>query len=84
MKWFGKSWGAPINEHCGFVPTPVGEICILCDKPILEGDSGFILPHFDYPERFLERANHRRCFLETVFGREGAEVLMAREWVPEL
>jgi hypothetical protein len=45
MKWFGKSWGAPICDDSQNVRTPEGEICPECGEPIKTGQQGFILPY---------------------------------------
>lgn len=38
--WFGKSWGAPACDPETHVPTPVGEKCLRCQEPILDGHQG--------------------------------------------
>lgn len=45
MRWFGESWGAPVNETTDHVDTPVGESCAQgCGRPIAEGDQGVLIP----------------------------------------
>lgn len=72
MRWFGTSWGAPVNEYCEHAETPVGENCFDCGRAILETDAGFLIPHFEYsgslrsPHTFTEHPHHRKCFLRTI------------------
>ena len=63
MKWFGDTWHAPINDTVLHTETPVGELCLRCEVPIAEGDSGLILPHVG---KFAATENpfHRQCFFE--------------------
>ena len=44
MRWFGESWGAPINRCCAQVPVPVGCFCEKCAIRIKSTDQGFELP----------------------------------------
>ena len=67
MKHFGDWGNAPVTFYSERVPTPVGELCLFCDKPIEEGDAGMIAPFFDEGEEWKERAHHRKCFLESIF-----------------
>jgi len=61
MLWFGESWGAPVCEPQRHAPTPVGGLCIECDTPIREGDTGFV------SSNGVQRLfYHRVCFLRTV------------------
>lgn len=63
MRWFGESWGAPINE-AEHADTP-GVPCERCGRPITDEDRGVILSSRreyraeDYPL-------HLECFLEMV------------------
>jgi hypothetical protein len=43
-------------------PTPVGRICVECDKPVEDGDTGFVLRSSAIEHVFY----HRVCFLRTV------------------
>ena len=42
VRWFGRSWGAPVCRPAANVPTPVGEPCAWggADLPIHLGDQG--------------------------------------------
>jgi hypothetical protein len=60
MKWFGVSWGAPMNEECPNVPPPVGERCVHCEEGIVAADSGVIYANGPVA--------HRNCFLRGVSG----------------
>jgi hypothetical protein len=73
MTWFGESWGAPINKYCGKSPTPVGELCCQCDKPIKDGDRGVLIPYISlnavYAGMSVSESPvpfHYDCFLDTL------------------
>lgn len=38
--YFGRHWNAPAFDGAQKVPTPVGDICFLCDQEIQDGDDG--------------------------------------------
>ena len=40
VRWFGESWGAPINDPRSHVTTPVDERCIECLLLIKSDDQG--------------------------------------------
>jgi len=48
MSWrngrFGPAWDAPSCEYADLVATPVGEPCLECEEPILDGDRGMVMP----------------------------------------
>jgi hypothetical protein len=60
MRWFGESWGAPACTPEEHVPTPIGYWCRQCEKPIVVGDRGFLLPHCD-GETVQQVAWHLDC-----------------------
>jgi len=64
MKWFGESWGAPVNESAEHVDTPVGWPCVYCRIMIVEADAGFITPYISDEEDVDEVAFHHECFLK--------------------
>jgi hypothetical protein len=66
VRWFGPSWGAPINTLTAPFPTPVGERCTVCGEPILVHDQGFVLPYFGSPEEGNYVVYHRDCLLISV------------------
>lgn len=68
MRWFGKDWGAPVNESCEQAPRPVGELCLDCREPIEEGDDGFLIPFMSMDGGQGEKPHHYRCFVEQVIG----------------
>jgi hypothetical protein len=43
-KRFGPAWDAPSCEYADLVATPVGEPCLECEEPILDGDRGMVMP----------------------------------------
>jgi hypothetical protein len=70
MKWFGESWGAPVNEDTQHVGTPVGEYCAQCGDPIQEKDKGLVMPHVErgqlHANVSVQRPWHLRCFLKNI------------------
>ena len=38
--YFGEPWPSGVCDNGIQVPTPVGELCILCGTPIQDGDQG--------------------------------------------
>lgn len=40
MRWFGKRWNNTLCISTPEMPTPVGEPCIHCEKPIQPKDQG--------------------------------------------
>lgn len=42
MRWFGESWGAPMNDDCPQVDVPFGAQCIHCLELIDEDDRGVV------------------------------------------
>lgn len=64
MRWFGKSWGAPVNE-LPKGPVPVDQPCQRCGVAIEANDRGVTLPRFD--ELTVENAHyHIDCFIRSV------------------
>ncbi len=71
MKWFGESWGAPCCESDGRVEAPVGDLCVKCELPIMDGDRGFLIPFVDRQEGepyVTDEPWHFGCFMESVLG----------------
>jgi len=66
MRWFGKSWGAPVNESCEECPVPAGRACGYCDKPLREDSQGLLLPFLGSPADPKDLPYHLKCFLESV------------------
>jgi hypothetical protein len=63
MRWFGPSWNAPVCELGKHAPTPTGEFCFLCQTPIEDGDTGFVLPCADATGVCSTSSCHRWCLL---------------------
>lgn len=75
MKWFGESWGAPVNESAEHTETPVGGVCIYCNVMITPEDRGFVLPYISDEEDLDEVAFHYQCFLRDL----GINLMLATE-----
>ncbi|HEY7195472.1 MAG TPA: hypothetical protein VH439_17145 [Gemmatimonadales bacterium] len=68
MRWFGKSYRAPVYHSIERTATPVGEDCSWCFERITEGDDGFELPFASPLSDAKAIYYHRQCFLRTVLG----------------
>ena len=76
MKWFGKSWGAPICTKESHAETPVGEPCQWCEEPIEEDECGLLIPTVvewldDKTAREVFKPTHQECLLREVIGSVG-------------
>lgn len=45
MKFFGDPWKLELLNRGEQVPTPAGDPCISCERPILAHHRGVMLPH---------------------------------------
>jgi hypothetical protein len=63
MKWFGKSWGAPINESCEQIAVPDGEVCPYCHNSIRATSNGVEIDGVAYDGSPLKVDYHLACFL---------------------
>jgi hypothetical protein len=71
MRWFGKSWGAPVCTPESEAPRPSAP-CAHCGGAIGEHDSGVILPFAGGPGDPPELPYHRLCLLDALgLGRGG-------------
>jgi hypothetical protein len=81
MKWFGKSWGAPVCTEAEQTNTPVGEECGYCAKLIEAGDTGLLLPFYGDHWYFGTNdpptmAYHHACFMQAVGVQQVVHVLV--------
>lgn len=60
--WFGPSWGAAVCEPERHKPTPIGELCLDCREPFVNGDQGLTIPGV-HDGVFGLRSIHIACFL---------------------
>ena len=60
IRWFGKSWGAPLCVECERVKVPVGAICSWCEEPISENDQGIFYSNGPVA--------HYECFMRGITG----------------
>ncbi len=74
VRYFGPRDDAPIYDDAEEARTPVGEPCAYCEKPIEDGQRGFLIPYLPSLEcgggthAIGELAYHRICFLTTILG----------------
>jgi hypothetical protein len=83
VRWFGPTWGAPVNEDVGETTVPVGVACERCGLEIGESDRGVALPVMRFPGEVEpvrlviggheHVAYHLLCFLSSVLGEEKAQ-----------
>lgn len=66
MRWFGKSWGAPVCEPEEQAPTPVGLTCPECEQRIEQGDQGVTMPLVRADQTLALGAWHLDCWLHHV------------------
>lgn len=63
---FGDWRDAPIAEDALATETPLGQLCLYCEKPIVEGDVGQMMPSWEVDEG--PRPIHRACLLVWIVG----------------
>lgn len=51
--FFGERWDAPMVDDATQVPTPVGQLCLDCQEPILDGERGVVTPVITLPDSDL-------------------------------
>jgi hypothetical protein len=66
VRLFGPPWNAPVDQSATRVPTPVGEPCGQCGRPIHEGDQGAVLPAIAADGTTTRLPVHRACLLDAV------------------
>lgn len=90
-RWFGESWGAPMNETCPRVTLPDDRIpCAGCDRPLLPVERGVatcaFLPYED-PHLFTIEDEgrsipmvgyHVDCFMFGILGHGFADAIPDR------
>jgi hypothetical protein len=74
MRWFGASGGV-FERDCEKAETPVGDPCAWCEEPIVDGDSGLLMPDYSSPDH-AERPYHNECQLRMAMG--GVNHIMRR------
>ena len=62
-RWFGESWGAPVNDPRTHVETPTNERCLECLLWIRAGDQGFQIPGGETPGHVTF---HKQCFFDAI------------------
>lgn len=70
MRWFGRQFDAPAWEDMAEAPTPVGEACLMCNEPILQGEAGVLMPCIVsvMPAEAAELPAHIECHLRSILG----------------
>jgi hypothetical protein len=67
VSYFGERWSAPVLDDARQVSTPVGQSCLLCAEPVVEGDRGFMRLAFGDGGASLQPV-HRECEFRSVVG----------------
>ena len=70
--WFGKSWGAPVNESCNEASVPVGQPCHWCPKSIGADSQGFLMINATSAQY---EPVHRSCMMEITLGPQWRDLL---------
>lgn len=65
MKWFGRTWGAPINKECEETSTPTTPCCY-CGKLFKPDDFGVVMPFHGEEGDPPEVGYHHHCLAETL------------------
>lgn len=73
VAWFGPKWDAPITDDSPECKPPLGEKCIQCQEPILEGERGVTMPYLTIDDKTREYLNrrgavHLECHMRSVLG----------------
>lgn len=69
MRWFGPDHLPPFDDgDLVRAPAPIGERCVWCDEPILEGEYGFLVPHVESAGSARERPHHNECLARQMLG----------------
>jgi hypothetical protein len=69
VRWFGVSWGAPVNDPRAWIETPRSAVCLGCGVWIKNGEQGMQIPSTDGFVFF-----HLDCFLKDIGVSQGAEI----------
>lgn len=77
MRYFGRPWGAPVNETVEQDETPIGYVCQYCDREIEAQHRGFIIPDLTAPDS--EHAVHLYCMLLNTVG-PFADLVVVANW----
>jgi hypothetical protein len=74
VRWFGPSWNSELCHTEEPAPTPVGEHCVHCEEPVLDGEQGFIYANGP--------ASHRECFMRQITGSVAHQLKQCSCYVP--
>lgn len=66
MRWFGTSWGAPMNYVESQIETPVGVLC-MCGRAFQQGDRGIQIPHLGSDRQF-SYFHLEPCWMRSILG----------------
>lgn len=64
VRWFGPTWGAPINDPRAEISVPLGENCIACEEAFDHGDEGVAIAASVEIAENGQVFYHRWCFFE--------------------
>lgn len=73
LRWFGRAFDSPMYEGMPEVPAPIGEPCLMCQEPILEGEPGVTMPHVLSRDgagehRLVIKPQHIECHIRSIVG----------------
>jgi hypothetical protein len=64
IRWFGKTWDAPVNDPVNNVKVPVGKPCIICGVDMTPDDQGVTLPYWDGTHLPTTILYHLHCWFD--------------------
>lgn len=67
-EWFGKPWNRH-NHPMFHRETPVGELCMYCEKQIEPESQGLLIPYIPACKHALLRPWHIDCFIQSIGGK---------------
>lgn len=65
VHWFGASWGAAVCKPSYHLATPIGQLCMHCDRPIEQDDCGLIMMYHG-TDGSWPCPSHIACFLDSI------------------
>jgi hypothetical protein len=66
VRWFGQSWGAPVNDPRAHMSVPLGEWCIHCKVHFDHGDQGFGIAAHTSIAANGQVFYHRNCLFDEI------------------
>lgn len=65
VRWYGRTWLAPVCRLDAHVNTPVGSPCMDCRVPVEAGEQGVTIP-YQHDDTVDQVPFHLDCFLRSI------------------